>query len=97
MSTDESSDDALLPPSEATDSDEVRNADGDEVVGPPDRWQGASSESLDDKLAAEEPDTAPVGDQNPDQEPEVADVQPGRHRGQISGSPEDGDSFFSVG
>ncbi|MBI3224677.1 MAG: hypothetical protein HYZ39_06430 [Mycolicibacterium cosmeticum] len=59
--------DATLPPDEATDSDEMRNADGDEVVDPPDDWQGADrfgmstaeaaqGESLDDKLSAEIPD-----------------------------------------
>ncbi|MHA3023256.1 hypothetical protein ACXPWS_23705 [Mycobacterium sp. BMJ-28] len=56
-----------LPPDEATDSDELRNADGDEVVDPPEQWQGsnkfgisgdeaAQGESLDRKLSAEEPE-----------------------------------------
>ena len=52
-----------LRPSEALDSDEVRNADGDEVVDPPEDWAAADhiaeepdGESLDEKLAAEEPD-----------------------------------------
>ncbi|WP_448455063.1 hypothetical protein [Mycolicibacterium phlei] len=56
-----------LRPMEATDPDDVRNDDGDETVEPPEGWQGADKvnaegevdESLDDKLAAEEPD---VGD-----------------------------------
>jgi len=52
-------DDDTLPPSEATDSDELRNDDGDATVTPPDSWQPvdeATNESLDDKLAAERPD-----------------------------------------
>ena len=63
----EDQDDNTLPPDEATDSDEVRNADGDDVVDPPDDWQGADrfgmsseeatrGESLDDKLSAETPE-----------------------------------------
>ncbi|WKG03795.1 hypothetical protein QU592_01205 [Mycolicibacterium sp. HK-90] len=52
--------DDTLPPSESTDSDEVGNADGDEVVDPPEDWHGAdradTDETLDRKLAAEEPD-----------------------------------------
>ena len=55
--------DTLLP-SEATDSDEIGNDDGDQVVDPPEHRQGADKyraasegEPLDDKLAAEEPDT----------------------------------------
>jgi hypothetical protein len=54
-------------PSESTDSDEVRNDDGDIVVAPPDDWSEANKfgmtareaeegESLCDKVAAEEPD-----------------------------------------
>ena len=35
--------DDMLSPMEATDSDEVHNADGDEVVDPPDDWSGALS------------------------------------------------------
>ena len=78
--TDTSADDTL-PPSEATDPDQLRNDDGDATVTPPDHWQGidpAAPESLDDKLAAERPEYS------------------GRHRGQVSGSPEDGDSLFTV-
>ena len=59
--------DDTLSPSESTDSDEVRNDDGDIVVDPPDDWSEADKfgmtareaeegESLDDKVAAEEPD-----------------------------------------
>ncbi len=89
--TDTSGDDTL-PPSEATDSDELRNDDGDATVTPPDSWQPvdeAVHESLDDKLAAEQPD---VGvDQGLHES-----VGGGLHRAQVSGSPEDGDSFYNV-
>jgi hypothetical protein len=89
-----------LDPSESTDSDEVRNDDGDTVVDPPDDWSEADKfgmtareeregESLDDRLAEEEPDV--LNDAGPDAE------RPARaHRGQISGTPEDGDSLFNV-
>jgi len=89
-----------LDPSESTDSDEVRNDDGDTVVDPPEGWTEADKfgmtareeregESLDQRLAEEEPDVSP------DVEP--PDVTPGRaHRGQIDGTPEDGDSLFEV-
>jgi hypothetical protein len=93
-------DDDTLSPSESTDSDEVRNDDGDIVVDPPDDWSEANKfgmtereelegESLEYKLAAEEPDVAP--------EPGPAAERPARvHRGQIGGTPEDGDSLFNV-
>ncbi|BBY81343.1 hypothetical protein MPUL_25010 [Mycolicibacterium pulveris] len=52
-----------LRPMEATDSDDVRNEDGDEVVDPPEQWAAADhiaaepeGESLDEKLAAERPE-----------------------------------------
>lgn len=56
-----------LNASEGTDSDELRNDDGDTVVDPPEDWSEADrfgmtareereGESLDDRLAAEEPD-----------------------------------------
>jgi len=89
-----------LDPSESTDSDEVRNDDGDIVVDPPEGWSEADmfgmtareereGESLDQRLAEEEPDVIP------DVEP--PDVTPGRaHRGQIDGTPEDGESLFEV-
>lgn len=49
--------DQTLSPSESLDSDEVRNADGDEVVDAPDRWRDADeADSLDEKLATEEPE-----------------------------------------
>ncbi|MDV7245345.1 MULTISPECIES: hypothetical protein [Rhodococcus] len=58
-----------LSPSESLDSDDVRNNDGDDVVDPPDGWSEADKfgttareeregESLDEKLAEEEPDVA---------------------------------------
>lgn len=60
-----------LSPSEGLDADEVRNDDGDEVVDPPEGWSGADKfgttqreeqegESLDERLAEEEPDVEPV-------------------------------------
>ncbi len=82
--------DNTLGPSESMDSDEVRNDDGDIVVDPPERWIEAKEDhTLDDKLAAEEPDVLPPGDARP--------VRPARrHFGQIDGAPEDGDSFYEV-
>jgi hypothetical protein len=90
--------DDTLSSSESTDSDELRNDDGDTVVDPPEDWSAADrpgmtareereGESLDDRLAAEEPD-AVAGS---------PDAEPGRaHRGQIDGAPEDGDSLYTV-
>jgi hypothetical protein len=60
----------MLSPMEATDSDDVRNADGDDVVDPPDHWSGADKfgmssqeqaegETLDQRLAEEVPDITP--------------------------------------
>lgn len=107
--------DDTLSPSESLDSDEVRNADGDTVVDPPDTWiDPREDESLDERLAAEEPDTSVDG---PPPDPATlqegvsskefavkeADVVEGVivedsrvTRGQIDGTPEDGDSFFDV-
>ncbi|BBX69894.1 hypothetical protein MPSYJ_33550 [Mycolicibacterium psychrotolerans] len=59
--------DDMLSPMEGTDSDDVLNDDGDEVVDPPEHWTGADKfgmsadeqrqgESLDDRLAEEVPD-----------------------------------------
>jgi hypothetical protein len=96
--------DDMLPPSEATDSDELRNDAGDEVVEAPDHWQGvddaalsepADQESLDDKLAAEEPD-AGISRPPKSVDEAVEDAEASRHRGQVGGSPEDGDSFFPI-
>lgn len=104
-----------LSPSESLDSDEIRNADGDAVVDPPDTWiDPREDESLDQRLTAEEPDTSADGPP-PDpatlqdgvsskefavKEADVVDgviVEDSRvTRGQIDGTPEDGDSFFDV-
>jgi hypothetical protein len=89
-----------LDPSESTDSDEVRNDDGDIVVDPPDGWSEADKfgmtareeregESLDDRLAEEEPDVVPEAGPPAERPARV-------HRGQIDGTPEDGDSLFNV-
>jgi hypothetical protein len=82
--------DNTLGPSESLDSDEVRNDDGDIVVDPPDRWiEVHEDQTLDEKLAAEEPDGLPPGGPEP-QRPAR------RHSGQIDGTPEDGDSFYQI-
>jgi hypothetical protein len=62
-------DDNPLTPQEELDSDEVRNADGDEVVDPPDRWlEAKDNETLDERLAEEVPDDFGEGaDQEPSQ------------------------------
>lgn len=79
-----------LNPAESLDSDEVRNDDGDTVVDPPEHWSAATeNETLDDRLAEERPDV--LDDMEPDDEPSDR-----AHRGQISGSPEDGDSLYPV-
>jgi hypothetical protein len=87
---DEGGPDDTLSPSESLDSDEVRNDDGDIVVDPPEEWVDAEEhQTLDEQLAAEVPDISP------DREPQ--DDRPTRRNlGQIDGTPEDGDSFFSV-
>lgn len=89
-----------LSGSESLDSDEVRNNDGDDVVDPPEGWSGATKfgitareeregESLDARLSEEEPDV-------------IADIEsdetaPDRaHRGQTSGTPEDGEPIYPV-
>ena len=87
---DEGGPDDTLSPSESLDSDEVRNDDGDIVVDPPDRWiEPEEHHTLDEQLAAEVPDTTVAGDL-PDDRPTRQD------HGQIDGTPEDGDSFFTV-
>ncbi|BBX67891.1 hypothetical protein [Mycolicibacterium psychrotolerans] len=87
---DDAGPDDTLGPSESLDSDEVRNDDGDSVVDPPDEWIDAEEdETLDEKLAAEVPDVLPPG------APEEA--RPDRRTfGQIDGTPEDGESFYTV-
>ncbi len=88
---------------ESTDSDELRNDDGDVVVDPPEDWSGADKfgmtareeregESLDARLAAEQPDVTELAATGP-----VPDDETGRaHRGQVDGAPEDGDSLYQV-
>jgi hypothetical protein len=104
--------DDTLRPAEALDPDEVRNNDGDEVVDPPDDWAAADhvaeepyGASIDEKLAAEEPEPATAGETTldddtallPNDEVDRIDpAKPGRERGQIDGTPEDGDSFYDV-
>jgi hypothetical protein len=105
------SDDFPLTPEEALDSDEVRNDDGDETVDPPERWIDArEDESLDERLADEEPDVRPEDidlrdadeaqpetvSMSDDRVDELDPQQHGRNRGQINGTPEDGDSFYDV-
>ncbi|TSD99791.1 hypothetical protein FOS14_11130 [Skermania sp. ID1734] len=112
-----------LSPSEAWDSDDVRNNDGDDVVDPPDGWAEADKfgttayeqrvgETLEDRLAEEEPDPTVDGDLSDgdaddsftytdtplerDDDGVLVVADPGIHRGQIDGSPEDGTSFFPV-
>ena len=92
----------MLNASEGTDSDELRNDDGDVVVDPPEDWSEADrfgmtareeqeGESLDDRLAAEEPDISDGGIDA------VGGGGPRRaHRGQIDDTPEDGDSLYEV-
>ena len=82
--------DNTLGPSESLDSEEVRNDDGDTVVDPPDEWiEVDEDETLDERLAAEVPDALPPG------EPE--EERPARRTyGQIDGTPEDGDSFYTI-
>jgi len=104
-------DDLPLEPDEQLDSDLIRNDDGDEVVDPPEQWIAAKDdESLDERLSEEVPDVSPdtidprdADDGPPDVEPISDDdldhldpEQRGRDRGQIDGTPEDGDSFFDV-
>jgi hypothetical protein len=107
--------DEMLSPEEQLDSDEVRNDDGDEVVEAPDTWlDPREDESLDERLAEEEPDTSvdtPLSDAAFLED----GVSPGEHvvkhaevvegvivedsrvdRGQVDGTPEDGESFFGV-
>jgi hypothetical protein len=110
------SNDGLLTPMEGTDSDDVHNRDGDEVVDPPENWSGvdkfgmsadeqAEGESLDERLAQEEPDVlsstleTDVEEAGADEVAigsDVAEPVAGLHHGQIDGAPEDGDSLFPV-
>jgi hypothetical protein len=107
-------DDNPLEPAEELDSDEIRNADGDEVVDPPERWiEAKDDETLDERLAEEEPDVSADDRESPTDahdadaggglgltgEDALERIDPeehGRTRGQIDGTPEDGESFFDV-
>ena len=89
--------DDMLEPSESLDSDEVRNDDGDEVVDPPEHWiEAEDHESLDEKLAAEISDDARDQIVSDDDLDRIDPNQHGRVKGQIDGTPEDGDSFYNV-
>lgn len=105
------SDDFPLTPAEALDSDEVRNDDGDETVDPPERWiEARDDESLDERLADEEPDVSPdeidlreaddrvrtTVSMSDDEIDRLDPERHGREYGQIDGTPEDGDSFYDV-
>ena len=105
------SDDNPLTPEEQLDSDEVRNDDGDEVVDPPEKWiEAREDETLDERLADEVPDLGPddVDPRDADDadretvsmsDDELDRLDPEQHgteRGQIDGTPEDGDSFYNV-
>ena len=63
-------DDFPLSQSEALDSDEIRNDDGDEVADPPERWIDAKDdETLDERLSEEVPDvTAELDDEDDEEE-----------------------------
>lgn len=73
------------------------------------RGEVGGGESLDEKLAAEVPDraagaapaddSAPTGEVEPRPEDQIDNIAPDHHgtdAGQVSGTPEDGDSFFTV-
>ena len=105
------SDDYPLTAAEQLDSDEVRNDDGDEVVDPPEEWIDAGEdETLDERLAEEVPDVKPddidtrdaddtaqeTESMSDDELDRLNPEQHGEDRGQIDGTPEDGDSFFDV-
>ncbi len=98
--------DDTLRPMEALDADDVRNDDGDEVVDPPDGW-AAADHVADEKLAAEEPERSDEGEApaatdddtgllSDDELDRVDPEDHGRDKGQIGGSPDDGDSLFPV-
>lgn len=95
--------DDTLRPAEALDSDDVRNDDGDEVADPPEHWVAADhiaeepdGESLDEKLAAEQPDSAAQPSEAGVTMDRIDPEEHGTDEGQISGTPEDGDSYFPV-
>ena len=94
----------MLNPAEATDSDDVRNRDGDEVVDPPEDWSGVTKtgmtdeeqregETLDERVAQEVPDVSP-DDIDPRDADDTEDLGPNPE--ERDGAPEDGDSLFPV-
>lgn len=113
----------LLSPTESLDSDDVRNADGDTVVDPPEGWSAGDrfgmtaeeqrqGESLDDRLSEEEPDVLDDLEAAESDDDDLEAVESDgdllrdvdgdpvdgdrAHRGQVSGTPEDGDSIYPV-
>lgn len=66
MAPDDFNGNSPLTPEEQLDSDEIRNDDGDEVVDPPERWIAPKEdETLDQRLADEEPDVSADGPDRP--------------------------------
>ncbi|OHT97669.1 hypothetical protein [Mycobacterium syngnathidarum] len=100
MSDIESGPDDTLSPSESTDSDEVANADGDEVVDPPAQWHGADRagrpESLDDRLAEEEPDVTAAEPRPRDVDENVAEPRDVEIVHPDDNPEDDGDSLYPV-
>ena len=98
----------MLDQSESLDSDEVRNDDGDQTVDPPEHWIDPNDDqSLDERLSAEDPDVTPDDvPTDPDNDSTVrgSESEPdvltrneqARTKGQIDGTPEDGDSFYDI-
>ncbi len=96
----------MLDATESLDSDQVRNDDGDEVVDPPEKWIPADDDrTLDQRIAEEEPEDidpadadgrGPVASVSDDQLDRLTPQRHGRDRGQVDGTPEDGDSYFTV-
>ena len=67
-------DDNPLDASESLDSDEIRNADGDEVADPPERWiEAKDDETLDERLAEEVPDVSDDGSDDDESEAHDSD------------------------
>ncbi len=108
---DDAPDENMLEQSESLDSDLVRNDDGDEVADPPEKWIPADDHrTLDQRIAEEEPDVAP-GDIDPgdasarrgavttvsdDELDRMTPERHGRDAGQVDGTPEDGDSYYTI-
>jgi hypothetical protein len=100
-------DDNMLEQAESLDSDEVRNDDGDETADPPEQWiEPKENESLDERLTEETPDITPddvaggpadsmMRGSESDPDPRARQEQ-ARTKGQIDGTPEDGDSFYDI-